>query len=112
MFYYFEELLKGSTALEAFNNARAKYGDSDYEYRKPSFLQYLFDHEAFEKMGAIAFPHLTGNNEAVLVNELKNGYWESPEQILTSVPFEWEYTGDVRVFVITSYSMHYTKLYE
>lgn len=97
MLCYFEELLNGKNVNEAFKSARNEYGYDDYEYRKPSFLEYLFDRDAFDKMGATAFPHMVGNGDAVLTKELKNGNWENYEQVLTSTPWEWEYTGDARV---------------
>lgn len=97
MLCYFEELLNGKSVNEAFESAKNEYGYNDYEYRKPSFLKYLFDRDAFDKMGATAYPHMVGNGDAVLTKELKNGNWESYEQVLTSTPCEWEYTGDARV---------------
>lgn len=97
MLCYFEELLNGKSVNEAFESAKNEYGYNDYEYRKPSFLEYLFDRDAFDKMGATAYPHMVGNGDAVLTKELKNGNWESYEQVLTSTPCEWEYSGDARV---------------
>ncbi len=97
MLCYFEELLDGKTAREALKIAKDSYGYNDYEYRKPSFIEFLFDRDAFDKMGATAFPHLVGNKDSVLTKELKNGDWESYDQIYTSIPCAWEYTGDARV---------------
>ena len=97
MLCYFEELLNGKSVNEAFKSAKNEYGYNDYEYRKPSFLEYLFDRDAFDKMAATAYPHMVGNGDSVLTKELKNGNWESNEQVLTSTSCEWEYTGDARV---------------
>lgn len=97
MLCYFEELLDGKTAIEALRIAKDNYGHSDCEYKTPSFLEFLFDREAYNNMGAIAYPRMVGNKDSVLTKELKNGDWESYDQIFTSIPCAWEYTGDARV---------------
>lgn len=97
MVYYFEELLNGETSSVAFKNAKEKYGYNDYEYRKPSFWEYIWDKDAFEKMGLTAYPHLIGNENAKLVKELQNGDWEKRGQLIITKPLNWKYTGDTRV---------------
>lgn len=97
MLSYFEELLNGKNVNEAFKTAKDKHDYNDYEYREPSFIEYLFDKDAFEKMGETAFPHMVGNGDAVLTKELKNGNWECLEQASTSTPYGWGYSGDARV---------------
>ncbi|MDE5781793.1 MAG: hypothetical protein K2I03_10040 [Lachnospiraceae bacterium] len=97
MLYYFEQLLTGITTSEAFNSAKKEYGLNDYEYRKPSFIQYLFDRDAFEKMGAAAVPYMFGNSSAVITKELQNGTWEMNAQRFTQKPLKWKYSGDARV---------------
>ena len=91
MVYYLEELLDGENATNSFLNAKAEYGENDESYKIPDFLEFLFGEQV------TAYPHLLGNGDSVITKELKNGNWESYEQVLTSTPCEWEYTGDARV---------------
>lgn len=91
MVYYLEELLDGENATNSFLNAKAEYGENDESYNIPDFLEFLFGEQV------TAYPHLLGNGDSVITKELKNGNWESYEQVLTSTPCEWEYTGDARV---------------
>ncbi len=56
MLHYFEELLSGNTSIQTFNSAKEKYGYNDFDYRKPSFIEYLFDKDVYEKMGSTAIP--------------------------------------------------------
>lgn len=95
MVSYIENLLLGKTALAAFNTAKEKCGNSDYEYRKPSFWEYLLDRHAFEKMGNIAYPILVGNEEAIIIKEIRNGDFEHVVRILH--PLFWKSEGDVRI---------------
>lgn len=97
MLAYFENILSGYTSESAFQSAKEKYGYDDYEYREPSFLEYLFDRDAFEKMGDTAFPILRGAKNAAISKEFKNGNFEIPLQILSSIPLYWKNEGDVRV---------------
>lgn len=97
MVYYFEKLLEGKTSDEAFECAVKEYGKSDYEYRKPSFWEYLVDRHAFEKMGYLAFPVFDGNKEATLIKNIFSEDWESPLQRLCFYPVNWRCIGDVRV---------------
>lgn len=97
MAYYCEELLDGSTVSEAFNAARDKYGMNDFEYRKPSFFEYLFDRHAFDKMEPTATPILVGDYGSSLVKTLQNGDWEMNAQQNTNKPLKWYYSGDARI---------------
>lgn len=97
MAYYCEQLLEGSTAAEAFNAARNEYGMNDFEYRAPSFFDWLLDRHAFDKMEPTAFPLLVGDSDSSLAKELQNGDWELSGQKNTSKPLKWNYSGDARV---------------
>lgn len=106
MVYYIEELATGATSSDAFNSARQVYGNHDLDYRMPGFFEFLFDSglfggdDAFDKMGATAFPHLTGDNNALLAkvsDDLINANFEILFQSLTSIPLGWQRTGDARV---------------
>lgn len=91
---YFEKILSGYTASDAFVFAKEKCGKDDYDYREPSFWEYLFDKDAFEKMGNTAFPLLVGDADAIINKKLKNGDFEKS---FFNIPLYWEYDGDVRV---------------
>ena len=106
MVYYIEELATGATSSDAFNSARQVYGNHDLDYRMSGFFEFLFDSglfggdDAFDKMGAAAFPHLTGDNNALLAkvsDDLINANFEILFQSLTSIPLGWQRTGDARV---------------
>lgn len=96
MVTYFEKLLNGQSASNAFNEAGEECGYSDYEYRKVSFIDFLFDRDIFEKMGDVAFPLINGNGYAVLKKELKNGDFENVLQKKFANPLFWQNEGDVR----------------
>ncbi|SEP76621.1 hypothetical protein SAMN02910289_00583 [Lachnospiraceae bacterium RM5] len=91
---YFEEILNGENADEAFKTAKEKCGSDDYEYREPSFWEFLLDKDAFEKMGNTAFPMIVGNKECSVKKELINGDFE---RTFFDKPFFWKSEGDVRV---------------
>ncbi len=97
MVYYIYELLEGKDAGTAFANARNVYGKNDYEYRKPSFFEYLFDKDCFDKMGNTAVSLLYGDNSATLVKPLQNGDFEKVFSYVDSTPLGWECNGDVRL---------------
>lgn len=97
MVYYFEELLNGDNAGDAFKDAKDKYGSSDFDYRVPSFWEWLIDRDAFEKMGDTAFPYLIGDEKAVIMKALQNGDFEIAGQNKSNVPLKWSSSGDVRV---------------
>lgn len=94
---YVFEVLDGNTALDAFNVAREAWGYNDFEYRKPSFFEYLIKKNAFEKMGSTAIPLYSGDTSATLKKSLLNGDFETVESITDDKPYRWECIGDVRI---------------
>lgn len=80
MKFYFDKLIEGMTAGEAYDAAKAMYGDSDYFPGR-------------ENYGPTAYPIFSGDTNAAFVEtEFENGSFED------STPFNgWKKKGDVRL---------------
>lgn len=97
MVHYIDSLLEGDDCETAHLKACAYYGNTDYEYRKPSFLEYLINKNCFENMGPSAIAMLYGDKSAKLIKPLQNGDFEKVYSIADNKPSVWECKGDVRL---------------
>lgn len=97
MVYYFNQLFNGNTAVQALNSAKNKYGINDFKFRKPSFWDYIKDHNAFTKLEPSAAPLILGNMDSSLIKPLQNGDFEIDLQEKYNKPLKWTYSGDVRI---------------
>lgn len=96
MMSFFYDLMMGETSGTAFDNAKTKYGKTDYDYREPSFFEWLIKHDAFEKMGPSAIPYFTGDKTVTAIRSLNNGDFEEIVSYYETEPCFWECSGDVR----------------
>ncbi len=100
---YFDELLMGNTSKQAFDTVTSKLGASDAEYLQARIgsLWKLFkaNGDKFNPSLHIAYPHLFGDNSAVLINTgIKNGDFElSLQPNITKAPPYWTCVGDARI---------------
>ncbi len=88
MTHYFERLLMGQTAEEAFTYAREMCGYDDFSYQIPTFLEYLTGKGFPEETIVRSVPYLTGNGSAVFMRRFQNGDWESIAQFFHAKPMK------------------------
>lgn len=97
MVEYIIGLMDGETPQDAFDYAKDICGANDYEYREPSFFEWLFDHDAFDKMGPTATPYMYGNKDEKVYKTLQNGDFEKNVWYGDVTPYSWVSSGDVRL---------------